>query len=258
MIQQFTDIIFIRYYRVVNLMRFIEAVLLIVSILTIISSGIIFHSWTHNTDVNGSTAMSPEANTFYLLDNYSATVLHNATVEVSYNGVTISIRPTIYEATSGKFVKETFKSGKLNRIDDEYQNSIGLIDQYSGTQMTYGYNVQGNNLSLTLVSTGGAPYVAIDIITPKAISASGGTMFFGGFNPHDYGKYVMGNGYSSFYESFPQSSLTLSWFQFTAINTFDYGSFSLNKDSTSLNLMFGPLDSNGVTLNSGPLAISMN
>lgn len=239
-------------------MRPLELALLIVSIFAIVSSGIMVHHWTNSINTNVGTTKQQNASVSYTLGIFSVTVLQNATVKVSSNSVTITIKPTIYSTSGGKFVKEALKSGKLNRIDNRNQNSVALIDQYSGTQMTYGYNLQGSKLSLTLISTGGSPYAGIDITTPKVTSASGGTTFFGGLNTHEYGKYVIGNEYSSFYESFQQASLSFSWFQFTAINEFDYGSFSLSSNSTSLDLMFGPLYSNGVTLNSGPLTISTN
>ncbi|AKA49451.1 hypothetical protein IX51_10470 [uncultured archaeon] len=194
----------------------------------------------------------------YTVGNYTIEVINNETVILSSHGLSVTVTPTAYYNSNGVLLKEPLTSGKVNRINDRVQNTVGVIDQFKYDRMTFVYGLDQGTIDISIVNSGGSTYMGMNFSTAKPDSASVSGLFPGkSLNSTGPGHYVLGDQLSSFYENFYYSSLTLSWDQFTYQNEYDYGIFSAVKAQSSLDLMLGPLGNAASATTYGPIAVSM-
>lgn len=240
------------------MLRFIRALSLIVVLLFVASLMV----WLHGSHGSYSEkeAVSPQDKNLYTLGNFTIDIIQNQTAIISSQGISVTVDPVPYYYSGGKFVSENLTSGKVNRIDNQYQNTVGVIDQFTHAKITFVYALDQSQIDITVVNAGGSAYLSMNFSTGRPYYADAGGVFFDGgqFDSANFGHNVLGSGIASFDESLLTGDLTISWSQFTYQNEFDYGVFNAGSSQSSLFLMYGPLGNVGSATDFGPISVSMS
>lgn len=222
-----------------------------VSAIIILGFSVWIHSYgSQNSKSDNSLSNASNQNiTTYLLDGYCLTFNGGNNVSLLSGQFSLGFHFSVFTLNSNKFLQEIPVSYHVIRIDGNVQNTVGVIDNYSGGSVTYIFTpFNGLGIDYVIPPVTGM-YILFNISFGQASFIRSGTFVYSHncSNLPEFGHYLVSNSYSAygiqFFDSY-QNNGALSWQQIQAQNLIVYEMITVAPGGDYMDLLTGPYNSN--------------
>ena len=227
--------------------------IMVIAVSAIILLG--FSVWIHSHSSQNSQSHKSISNasnlnvTTYSMNGYYFTFNGGNNISLSSRHFFLEFHLSVFALNRNKFLQEVPVSHCVKRIDNNVQNTVGVVDNYSEGTVTYIFSASnGLELYYVIPPTSGM-YILFNISFGKASFMRSGSFVYShnSSNLPDFGNYLVSNSYSAygiqFFDSY-QDSGTLSWQQIQSQNLIVYEMITVAPGGDSMELMTGPYNSN--------------
>lgn len=212
-----------------------------------------FSAWVHSHANHGTTSVNSLNNavsqniTSYSLGGYELTFTGGNTVTLNNGFASMTMTFSVFSAVKNKFTQGTPESTKFNRIDNNVQNTVAVINTYSSGAVTYIFSSSGGFELDWVVPPISGLYILFNISLGQAYSISSGNFIYShnSSNSPEYGSYLVSSAFQSWSINYNTAdiSASLSWFQIQAQNKIVYEKVSVTPNGDYMDLMTGPYNS---------------
>ncbi len=227
--------------------------ILVLAVSVLILAG--FSTWFHPHDSQRALSQNSSYNavsqniTTYSIDGYTLTFNGGNLVFVTNGQMSFIINFSVYGIHNSKFTQSNLTSTSFNRIDNNYQNTVAMINAYTEGGVTFIFSSDSNGFELDFVVppvTG--MYILFNISIGQAANINSGGFVYShnSTNSPEYGTYLVSNGYNDWslnYFDSQTNSGTLSWMQLQAQNHIIYEKIGVTPTDDYMDLMTGPYNS---------------
>ena len=222
-----------------------------VSAIIILGFSVLIHSYgSQNSKSDNSLSNASDQNiTTYSLNGYCFTFNGGNNVSLLSGQFSLGFHFSVFALNSNKFLQEVPVSYHVNRIDDNVQNTVGVMDNYSGGSVTYIFTpLNGLGIDYVIPPVTGM-YILFNISFGQASFIRSGSFVYShnSSNLPEFGHYLVSNSYLAhcivFFDSH-QNNGALSWQQIQAQNLIVYEMITVAPGGDYMELLTGPYNFN--------------